>query len=109
MIWCRYNAVEVAEHIGRVRSVRTVVQNTTAASRAAVELLAGAPCTMIRSLVHVLAVIDALPASLLELLGVLSPHLCSLDVRRTLIIGTAEHAYDAQQYSLWCLNWRPAL
>jgi len=109
MIWCRYNAVGVAEHFGRVRPLRTVRQDTTAASRGGVELLAGAPYTMIRSSVHILAVIDAFPATLLKLLRVLSPHLCSLNVCRTLIVRTTEHAYDAKQYRLRCLHGRPAL
>jgi len=64
---------------------------------------------MIHGLVHILAIIDALPATLLKFLGILSPHLGSLDVCRTLIVRAAEHAYDAQQYGLWCLNGRPAL
>jgi len=56
-----------------------------------------------------LAIPDALPDPLSELLWILPPQLSGLDIRRTLVIGTAEHRDDGYEDRLWCLHGRPTL
>lgn len=49
------------------------------------------------------------PASFAEFLGIFTPDLSGFDIGGALVVGTAQHADDAQEDGLGCLDRRPAL